>query len=85
MKKQKIKWKKFILYSMILLPVFLLFDIGTDALKGSIKWDEIWALKNMFFKVAAAIVGGYFASTFNDAKEEDAANKANEGNKVGEA
>lgn len=76
--KQKIKWKKFLLYAILLLPVFLLFDIITDALKGPIKWDEIWAMKNMFFKVAAAIVGGYFASTFNDAKEENDANKAGE-------
>ena len=64
--KQSINWKKLITWFAIILPLLLLLDIVTDALKGPIKWDEIWAMKNLFFKVAAALVGGYFISTFKN-------------------
>ena len=65
---KQIPWKKWLIYSIIFLPVFLLFDVISDAIKGPIQWGEIWAMKNMFFKVAAAIVAGYFVSTFNTSK-----------------
>ena len=39
------------------------------------QWDEIWAMKNMFFKILAALVGGYFASTFKDAEDQNKADK----------
>ena len=61
--KQKLRWKRFIVFSLVLLPIFLLFDVVADLTKGRVQWDEIWAMKNMFFKVLAALVGGYFAST----------------------
>ncbi len=64
--KQAINWKKLAIWFVILLPLLLLLDIVTDAFKGPIKWAEIWAMKNMFFKVAAALVGAYFISTFNN-------------------
>jgi cytochrome c oxidase subunit IV len=64
--KYSINWKKLVIWFAIILPLLLLLDIVTDALKGPIKWDEIWAMKNLFFKVAAALVGGYFISTFKN-------------------
>jgi cell division protein FtsW (lipid II flippase) len=69
--KQSINWKKLITWFVILLPILLLIDVGFDATKGPIKWDEIWAMKNMFFKVAAALVGAYFISTFNSEPKKD--------------
>lgn len=69
--KQSINWKKLITWFVILLPILLLIDIGFDATKGPIKWDEIGAMKNMFFKVAAALVGAYFISTFNSEPKKD--------------
>ncbi len=69
--KEKINWKKFILFFVILLPVLLLVDVISDAISGPIKWDEIWAMKNLFFKLLAALVGAYFASTFNNDKKEN--------------
>ncbi len=69
--KQSINWKKLITWFAILLPILLLIDIGFDALKGPVKWDEIWAMKNLFFKVAAALVGAYFISTFNNTPKND--------------
>lgn len=64
--KQSINWKKLITWFIILLPILLLIDIGFDALKGPIKWDEIWAMKNLFFKIATALVGSYFISNVNN-------------------
>lgn len=63
--KQSINWKKLATWFVILLPILLLIDIGFDAIKGKLIWAEIWAMKNLFFKVAAALVGAYFISTFN--------------------
>ena len=76
--KQKLRWKRFIVFSLALLPVFLLFDVVADLTKGRVQWDEIWAMKNMFFKVLAALVGGYFASTFKDADDQNKADKRDE-------
>ena len=76
--KQKLRWKRFIVFSLALLPVFLLFDVVADLTKGRVQWDEIWAMKNMFFKVLAALVGGYFASTFKDADDQNKADKIDE-------
>ena len=64
--KQAINWKKLAIWFATLLPLLLLLDIVTDAFKGPVKWDEIWAMKNLFYKVAAALVGAYFISTFNN-------------------
>jgi hypothetical protein len=67
-KKDSINWKKLIIGAAILLPVFLGFDIVFDTIKGKLDWNEIWAMKNMFFKVAAALVGGYFYATYKNNK-----------------
>lgn len=69
--KQSINWKKLATWFVILLPILLLIDIGFDAIKGKLIWAEIWALKNLFFKVAAALVGAYFISTFNSEPKKD--------------
>lgn len=60
--------KKFVKAVCILLPTLLLVDIVYDKLFKSLNLNETFALKNIFFKVAAAIVGGYFFATY---KEED--------------
>ena len=76
--KQKLRWKRFIVFSLALLPAFLLFDVIADLTKGKVQWNEIWAMKNMFFKILAALVGGYFASTFKDAEDQNKADKIDE-------
>jgi nitrate reductase NapE component len=67
-KKDRINWKKFITAAVILFPLFIGFDVLFDSIKNKLVWDEIWAMKNIFFKVAAALVGGYFFATYNNAK-----------------
>ncbi|MBC7650649.1 MAG: hypothetical protein H7101_02745 [Deinococcales bacterium] len=69
--KQAINWQKLVICFAIILPLLLLLDIVTDAFKGPVKWAEIWAMKNLFFKVAAALVGAYFISTFNNPPKKD--------------
>ena len=71
--KQAINWQKLVLWFAIILPLLLLLDIVTDAFKGPVKWNEIWAIKNLFYKIAAALVGSYFISTFNNTPKEDKA------------
>ncbi|MDI9365139.1 MAG: hypothetical protein QM541_09330 [Flavobacterium sp.] len=68
--KQSFNWKKMATWFVILLPILLLIDIGFDAIKGPIKWNAIGAMKNLFFKIAAALVGAYFISTFNNTPKE---------------
>jgi hypothetical protein len=67
-KKEGINFKKMLLGAVVLLPLFLGFDILFDYMKDKLVWEEIWAMKNMFFKVAAALVGGYFYATYNSHK-----------------
>jgi hypothetical protein len=69
--KQSINWKKLATWFIILLPILLLIDIGFDAIKSKLIWNEIWAMKNLFFKIAAALVGAYFISTFNNTPKND--------------
>lgn len=77
--KQKLRWKRFIVFSLAILPVCLLFDVVSDLTTiGKVQWNEIWAMKNMFFKVLTALVGGYFASTFKDADDQNKADKMDE-------
>lgn len=69
--KQSINWKKLVTWFVIILPLLLLLDIVTDAFKGPILWNDIWAIKNLFYKIAAALVGSYFISTFNNTTTTD--------------
>ncbi|MFY7900358.1 MAG: hypothetical protein ACOVNY_09250 [Chitinophagaceae bacterium] len=69
--KEKINWSKFVKGFLILLPILLLFDIVFDIIKGKIVWEEIWAMKNLFFKLLAALVGAYFYSTFNNKQSDN--------------
>lgn len=60
--------KKFLKATIILLPILLLVDIVYDKLFKTLDFNETFAMKNVFFKVAAAIVGAYFFATY---KEDD--------------
>ncbi len=67
---KNINWKKFVLGFIVLLPFFLALDVLLDVIQKKLDWAEIWALKNMFFKVAAALVGAYYYSTYNKQEKE---------------
>lgn len=56
--------KKFLKATIILLPILLLVDIVYDKLFKTLDFNETFAMKNVFFKVAAAIVGAYFFATY---------------------
>lgn len=58
--------KKFLKATIILLPILLLVDTVYDKLFKTLDFNETFAMKNIFFKVAAAIVGGYFFATFKE-------------------
>jgi hypothetical protein len=65
-------WKKFIKATIFLIPIALVIDIAYDQLFKTLDFKETFSLKNLFFKVAAAIVGAYFFATYNeDQKEEE--------------
>lgn len=56
-------FKKFIISTIILLPILLLVDIAYDKIFKELNFKETFALKNLFFKIAAALVGAYFIAT----------------------
>lgn len=61
--------KKFILATVILLPILLGIDIVYDSVFKTFDLAETFALKNLFFKVLAALVGAYFYATYNTSEE----------------
>lgn len=61
--------KKFILATVILLPILLAIDIVYDSVFKTFDIAETFALKNLFFKVLAALVGAYFYATYNTSEE----------------
>lgn len=63
---KKVNWKKFLKASVVLLPILLIADIIYDKLFKTLDFKETFALKNLFFKIAAALVGAYFFTTYND-------------------
>jgi hypothetical protein len=60
------KIKKFILATLVLLPILLLVDVAYDALFKTLDFSETFALKNLVFKILAALVGAYFYATYNN-------------------
>lgn len=63
--------KKFIISTLILLPVLLLVDIAYDKIFKELNFKETFALKNLFFKIAAAFVGAYFIASGGSKNEND--------------
>ena len=64
-------WKKFITATLVLLPILLVVDVLYDKIFKSLDLSETFALKNIFFKVAAALVGAYFFASYSNDKEEN--------------
>ncbi|HMZ46693.1 MAG TPA: hypothetical protein PLU36_07815 [Chitinophagaceae bacterium] len=62
--------KKFIKATLILLPILLLVDIVYDMIFKELILKETFAMKNLFFKIAASLVGAYFFAT-SKTKEEN--------------
>lgn len=56
-------FRKFISATLVLLPVLLLVDMLYDKIFKTLNFQETFALKNLFFKIAAALVGAYFYAT----------------------
>jgi hypothetical protein len=67
---KKINWKRFAIGLLIFLPAFLLLDVLYDLVFKTLIWSDTFALKNLLFKILAAIVAAYFYATYkNDADE----------------
>lgn len=64
-------WKKFIKATLIIIPIALVIDILYDKLFKIVDLKETFAMKNLFFKVAAALVGAYFFATYNEEEKEE--------------
>lgn len=62
-------FKKFAIATAILLPVLLGIDIVYDSVFKTLALAETFALKNLFFKILAALVGAYFYATYNTSEE----------------
>ena len=62
-------WKKFIQCTLVLLPVLLAVDILYDLIFKQLVWADTFALKNITFKVLAALVGAYFYATYKNEEE----------------
>lgn len=58
--------KKFIQAVIILLPILLVVDILYDKIFKTLDLKETFAMKNVFFKALAALVGAYFFATYNE-------------------
>lgn len=61
--------KKFITATLVLLPILLGFDILWDKISGKLDFHETFAMKNLFFKALAALVGAYFYATYKNDEE----------------
>lgn len=59
-------FKKFILATLVLLPVLLVVDVLYDTLFKTFDLKETFAMKNLFFKIAAALVGAYFYASYKN-------------------
>lgn len=59
-------WKKFIQATLVLLPILLAIDILYDLLFKQLVWADTFALKNLTFKILAALVGAYFYATYKN-------------------
>jgi uncharacterized membrane protein len=61
--------KKFITATLVLLLVLLGFDMIWDKITGKFELNEIFAMKNLVFKILAALVGAYFYATYKTEEE----------------
>jgi len=61
-------WRSFIKATLVLLPLLIIVDVLYDKIFKELVWKETFAMKNLFFKIAAALVGAYF---FASAKKKD--------------
>lgn len=59
-------FKKFIVATLVLLPVLLVVDILYDTVFKTFDVKETFAMKNLFFKIAAALVGAYFYASYKN-------------------
>ena len=59
-------FKKFILATLVLLPVLLVVDIIYDSIFKTFDLHETFAMKNLFFKIAASLVGAYFYASYKN-------------------
>lgn len=59
-------FKKFIVATLFLLPVLLVVDVLYDTLFKTFDIKETLAMKNLFFKIAAALVGAYFYASYKN-------------------
>jgi len=64
-------FKKFIITSIILLPILLVIDIAYDKIFKELDFKETFAMKNLFFKIAAALVGAYFYVTYKNEDDKE--------------
>jgi len=62
--------KKFLFAVLVLLPLLLVIDIVYDKIFSTLDFHETFALKNLFFKILAAVVGAYFYATYKNMDEE---------------
>lgn len=59
-------FKKFILATLVLLPILLVVDVLYDTIFKTFDLKETFAMKNLFFKVLAALVGAYFYASYKN-------------------
>lgn len=62
-------WKKFIEAVLVLFPVLLVIDVLYDIILKQLVWADTFALKNITFKILAAVVGAYFFVTYKNEGE----------------
>jgi hypothetical protein len=55
--------------------LLLLVDILYDKIFKTLDFHETFAMKNLFFKIAAALVGAYFYATYKNEKSIDDENE----------
>jgi hypothetical protein len=63
-------FKKFILATLVLLPILLFVDVLYDTIFKTFDLKETLAMKNLFFKVLAALVGAYFYASYKSESED---------------
>lgn len=59
-------FKKFILATLVLLPILLVVDVLYDTIFKTFDLKETLAMKNLFFKILAALVGAYFYASYKN-------------------
>ena len=62
---KKFNWKKFLKGFVLFLPLAVALDVVYDLIFKELIWKETFAMQNMFFKIAAALIGAYFYATID--------------------